>query len=207
MFSLLETFDPKHPALLGSWAEIFAAMGHVYDVQAYVGLVPNVVQEVLDCSAHEFDLMVYLIASHHGKVRAALHASPKDQNYRDTDDRGMPIRGVREGDCLPSIYIDDSNNPIPELLLTLEPANLGLSMRTGASWRERCIGLIKRHGPMKLAYLEAMLRAADIRASRLKTNDPTIGKEQMHTVMLRNENQYCVLLQFNRNHPNDHASP
>ena len=73
--------------------------------------------------------------------------------------------------------LDDSSEPIPELYLTLEPAALGLSFRTGASWRERCFGLLDRHGPTKLAYLESLLRAADRRASRLRTSDPTILKE------------------------------
>jgi len=174
MFSLLEKYEPSHPALLGNWSEVFAAMGKTLETQTFNGLVPDRVQEVLACSAAEFDLLVFLIASHHGKVRAALHASPKDQNYRDMDNRGLPIRGVREGDKLPSMLINESTIPIPELTLTLEPANLGLSFRTGASWRERCIGLLKQYGPTTLAYLEALFRAADVRASKLKTRDPAI---------------------------------
>lgn len=34
------------------------------------------------------------------------------------------------------------------------------------SWAERMISLRDRHGPSRLAYLEAILRAADMRASR-----------------------------------------
>ena len=179
MFTLLETYQPNHPALLGNWAEVFEAMGReTYTStsnQTHTGPIPSVVQSVLDCTEETFDLLVYLIASHHGKVRAALHASPKDQQYRDRDNRGLPIRGIREGDCLPSLQLDDSQEPIPELRLTLEPATLGLSMRTGASWRERCLALQDRHSPTTLAYLESLLRAADIRASRLKTGDPMIA--------------------------------
>ncbi|MBI3405279.1 MAG: hypothetical protein HY046_07445, partial [Acidobacteria bacterium] len=140
---------------------------------------PSVVQPILDCTAEAFDLLVYLVASHHGKVRAALHAAPKDQEYRvpNGDKRGLPIRGVREGDRLPSIMIDPAAPPLPEISLTLEPAVIGLSIRTGASWRERCLGLLGRFGPAGLAYLEALLRAADIRASRLRTNDPALLSE------------------------------
>ena len=177
MFAILETYRPGHSALLGNWFEVFTAMGHTFEPVANSGSIPASVQEVLDCSPESFDLLVYLIAAHHGKVRAALHASPKDQQYRDNDDRGLPIRGVREGDRIPSLMLDDSSEPIPELYLTLEPAALGLSFRTGASWRERCFGLLDRHGPTKLAYLESLLRAADRRASRLRTSDPTILKE------------------------------
>ena len=45
------------------------------------------------------------------------------------------------------------------------------------SWRERCLGLLDRHGPTTLAFLESILRAADVRASRLKTNDPALSAE------------------------------
>jgi CRISPR-associated endonuclease/helicase Cas3 len=42
---------------------------------------------------------------------------------------------------------------------------LGLSPRYGASWRERTQLLLERLGPFQLGYLEALLRAADCRAS------------------------------------------
>lgn len=45
------------------------------------------------------------------------------------------------------------------------------------SWRERCLGLLNRFGPAGLAYLESLLRAADIRGSRLKTNDSELAQE------------------------------
>ena len=60
------------------------------------------------------------------------------------------------------------NVPVP----LLEPAAMGLSFETGASWRERTQKLIQRHGPATLGLLEALLRAADVRASRLTTEDP-----------------------------------
>jgi CRISPR-associated endonuclease/helicase Cas3 len=130
------------------------------------------IRQVLDCSAEAFDLLAYLVARHHGKVRVALHAVPKDQDYIDRDGRGLPIRGVRDGDQLPAIAIAP-DDPLPELALTLEPTALGLSVRTGASWRERTSALHHRHSPAGLAFLESLLRVADIRASRLETNDPT----------------------------------
>ena len=67
-------------------------------------------------------MLVYLVASHHGKVRVALHAAPKDQEYRDRDGRGLPIRGVREGDRLPAMALDPAVAAMPALTLTLEPA-------------------------------------------------------------------------------------
>jgi CRISPR-associated endonuclease/helicase Cas3 len=135
------------------------------------------IKRLLDCNADQFDLIAYLVASHHGKVRAGIHAAPKDQDYRDRDGRGLPIRGIREGDRLPSVELVSGEPPIPEMALTLSPASLGLSSRTGVSWRERCIRLMDRYGPAALAFLEAILRAADVRASRLKTNDPSLSGE------------------------------
>lgn len=174
LFAILEAFAPSHPALLGPWAEAFSAIGLNPPPSQPDSRPPPAVRRVLGYSAASFDLLAYLVASHHGKVRATLHAAPKDQEYRDRDGRGLPIRGVREGDRLPPVVIVPGEPPAPELALTLEPAALGLSPRTGASWRERCDGLLGRFGPAGLAFLEALLRAADVRASRATTDDPSL---------------------------------
>ena len=73
--------------------------------------------------------------------------------------------------------IETSSAPLPALSLTLEPAAIGLSTRTGACWRERCSSLLTQFGPCGLAFLESLLRAADVRASRLRTNDPALQQE------------------------------
>lgn len=177
LFAVLKTYAPQHPALLGPWAEALAAIGHVATTVEPPDPPAPCIQQILDCSAEEFDLLAYLVASHHGKVRVALHAAPRDQEYRDRDGGGLPIRGVREGDRLPAVAIDPDGQTLPELSLTLEPAALGLSIHTGASWRERCTGLLDRYGPAGLAFLESLLRAADVRASRLKSNDPALLEE------------------------------
>lgn len=175
LFAILQTFAPQHPALLGPWSEVFAALGRLPGSSKSLPAPPPVIQRLLSCSAEAFDLLVYLVASHHGKVRVALHAAPRDQEYRDRDGRGLPIRGVREGDRLPSVALVPGAAALPEVTLTLSPAAVGLSERTGISWRERCLGVMERCGPAGLAFLEAVLRAADIRASRLKTNDPALA--------------------------------
>jgi CRISPR-associated endonuclease/helicase Cas3 len=106
----------------------------------------------------------------------ALHAGPKDQEYRDRGDgRGLPIRGIREGDELPSVVLESGEDALPALRLTLEPAGLGLSSHTGRSWRERTLDLTDRFGPGGLAWLEALIIAADRRASRLNTSDPLLS--------------------------------
>ncbi len=180
LFSILQTYAPQHPALLGPWAEVLTQMGHQQPAFVETPPAPSpLVQRILDCTAEQFDLLVYLVASHHGKVRVALHAAPSDQDYRvrENDPRGLPIRGVREGDELPSVVLVPDAPAVPKVTLTLSPSKIGLSEQTGISWRERCIGLLDRYGPAGLAFLESILRAADVRASRLETDDPALTTE------------------------------
>jgi CRISPR-associated endonuclease/helicase Cas3 len=178
LFAVLRRHQPRHPALLGPWVEALALIGcAIPEVSPKPASEPTPCEQaVLHCSADDFDLLAYLVASHHGKVRVALHAAPKDQDYQHNDDgRGLPIRGVREGDELPSVLLDASSPPLPRLTLSLEPATLGLSPLTGRSWRERTLGLVDRFGPGALAWLEALLIAADRRASKLETVDPLLA--------------------------------
>jgi len=178
LFAVLERHDPMHAALLGPWAEALRLTGRDLPAKSTGSNPTPPEREVLACSPDDFDLLTYLVACHHGKVRVALHAGPKDQDYRDPGDRrGLPIRGVREGDVLPSVLLDASAAPLPPLTLTLEPASLGLSGRTGRSWRERTLDLVDRLGPGALAWLEALLIAADRRASRITTTDPALERE------------------------------
>ena len=75
LFAILETFAPQHPALLGPWLDAFAKMGRPVEPPQPASLPTPTIQHILACSAEQFDLLVYLIASHHGKVRLALHAA------------------------------------------------------------------------------------------------------------------------------------
>jgi CRISPR-associated endonuclease/helicase Cas3 len=178
LFTILAMYRPKHDALLGPWSDLFSKLQLPSPSANSPPSSTPLVEKLLSCKADEFDLIAYLIASHHGKVRLGLHASPQDQEYRDRDGKGLPIRGIREGDVLPSVVLVPGEPPIPAVELTLSPAAIGLSARSGISWRERCIGLTAQYGPAALAYLEAILRAADVRASRLNTNDPILAEER-----------------------------
>jgi CRISPR-associated endonuclease/helicase Cas3 len=176
LFAVLETYAPRHAALLGPWVDALSQMGGVIPEGQDVPAGCALINEILECTGAQFDLVAYLVASHHGKVRVSLHAAPKDQEYRDRDGRGMPIRGVREGDHLPSPETAAVVGWWPAFELTLEPAAMGLSARTGASWRDRVEGLVAKFGPSGLGYLEALMRAADVRASRLETGDPALTR-------------------------------
>lgn len=176
LFAVLRRYEPAHSALLGPWVEALSLMGEgELSAPAADGSEPTSLEkQVLACTAAEFDLLAYLVLSHHGKVRVALHASPKDQDYVARDNRGLPIRGVRDGDALPAISLDGVSS-LPVLSLTLAPAALGLSPITGRSWRDRTAELLRTRGPGALAYLEALLIAADRRASKLVTDDPLLA--------------------------------
>ncbi|MGD9498122.1 MAG: CRISPR-associated helicase Cas3' [Armatimonadota bacterium] len=106
------------------------------------------------------DLPAYLVASHHGKVRMSIRSLPGE---RHPDDASRFARGVWEGDVLPAVTLPDGTE-VPETVLSLAVMELGLS-DAGPSWLERALALRDRYGPFRLAFLEALLRIADWRAS------------------------------------------
>ena len=113
------------------------------------------------------DLVAYLTAAHHGKVRMNLRALPVEQPPGDGDGmvaRGRFARGVWEGDELPAVDLG-VGDAWAGGALSLSIMELGTDVQSGASWTERTRGLLDEHGPFRLALLEALLRIADWRAS------------------------------------------
>ncbi|GAB6041927.1 hypothetical protein JCM17961_26020 [Endothiovibrio diazotrophicus] len=110
----------------------------------------------------ERDLVAYLIAAHHGKVRMGLRALP-DETKPPGGERGY-ARGVWHGDRLPPVELPDGRS-LAETVLRLHLMGLGESEEQGASWSARTRGLLERFGPFRLAWLEALVRIADWRAS------------------------------------------
>lgn len=187
LFGVLQRHEPQHQALLGPWRELFGAMensdaadGSFHGAnaagRAEDAAEPTVIErEILELTADEFDLLAYLVCAHHGKVRLAWHASPADQKAGD----GLRIRGVREGDVLPPVLLADADGSfcqLPSTALDLSPSEMGLSPRTGRSWSERVLDLVEHVGPFTLALLEALLRAADQRASERTIPDQQLQK-------------------------------
>jgi CRISPR-associated endonuclease/helicase Cas3 len=108
------------------------------------------------------DLSAYLAAAHHGKVRLSIRSMP--------DEKGPPgqpdvpgARGIWEGDLLPETDLGGATL-LPKTTLSLAPMELGES-EAGPSWLARCLALREELGPFRLAFLEALLRVADWRAS------------------------------------------
>ncbi|MCL4697473.1 MAG: Fic family protein, partial [Burkholderiaceae bacterium] len=171
LFALLRRCRPDHAGLLGPWRDLLVRTGHAEALpQAGTALTDEALspleREVLALDAEQLDLLLYLVCSHHGKVRMSWQASPADQASADDT---LRIRGVRNGDVLPALSLaaaDGSRHVLPAAELVLAPASVGLNPHTGSGWTERVLALLRRHGPFALAWLEALMRAADQRASR-----------------------------------------
>jgi CRISPR-associated endonuclease/helicase Cas3 len=173
--AILETLhraNPTHDAF--AWPDGLSKsdFGAVREPPLTAGTGGPLLQELAALPPDELDLLVYLVAAHHGKVRMSIRSSPHDELTNVPDpcpEEKKQARGVREGDTLPGCQIPDADLQgsltAPEITLSLDPMELGLSPRYGASWRERMQLLLERLGPFRLAYLEGLLRAADCRAS------------------------------------------
>jgi CRISPR-associated endonuclease/helicase Cas3 len=110
------------------------------------------------------DLTIYLAASHHGKVRLSIRALAGETKPNSEEQRYA--RGIHEGESLAAVDLGDGViTPLIENL-SLEPMLLGASADGARSWLERMIALREGIGVFRLAYLECLVRAADVRASK-----------------------------------------
>ncbi len=184
LMEVLARTDQKHPALLGACRDLIEAGALVPDPVPENTAGTAMGKELASLTEGQFNLLVYLVCAHHGKIRAALHACPADQDVDADSESGMPIRGIKEGDVLPPVRLmsaDGVEGTLESIELHLAPALLGLSGRYGASWRERTLALQAQYGPFALAWLEALLRAADIRVSRERDRTPAAGGQHTST--------------------------
>lgn len=115
------------------------------------------------------DLSVYLAAAHHGKVRLSIRSLPKEKSPPDAD--LLYARAVWDKDEIPPI--DLGGVSAARATLSLECMQMGRSASGSPSWAERMLRLRDEWGPFRLAYLETLLRAADMRASRREARQST----------------------------------
>ena len=114
--------------------------------------------------SRDANLVAYLIAAHHGKVRLNLRSLPREAAPKDGRAGARFARGVWEGDTLPSLALQGGERwEGGELLLSI--MELGWDDTSRESWTERTRELLARLGPFRLAWLETLLRLADWRAS------------------------------------------
>jgi CRISPR-associated endonuclease/helicase Cas3 len=179
ILELLRRHQPDHPALAWPDAELRAAF-ELPPPEACPPLTDTALaEEIAALTVSQLNLLIYLVAAHHGKVRLSLRSSPDDLR----EDVPWPCppelrqaRGIREGDSLPAVELpgldfDSSKVLAPAITLHLDVMDLGLSAAYGPSWRERTGGLLATHGPFRLAWYEAILRVADQRASKRAENN------------------------------------
>lgn len=111
------------------------------------------------------NLIAYLIAAHHGKVRLNLRAFPREVGPKDRNGAETRFaRGVWDGDELPALDLGGGEQWSGGLL-DLSVMELGWNEATHESWTERTRELLVQFGPFRLAWMEALLRIADWRAS------------------------------------------
>lgn len=105
------------------------------------------------------DLAIYLVASHHGRVRMSIRSFPGEE----AAGNGSPVAlGVHDGESLPGgAFVGVT---VPNSTLSLAVMGLGATER---SWVERATTLRDRAdlGVFRLSHLEALLRVADWRVS------------------------------------------
>ena len=119
--------------------------------------------------SRDADLVAYLIAAHHGKVRLNLRALPREAAPKEGRAGARFARGVWEGDPLPPFALEGGERWEGSNLL-LSIMELGWDDVSCESWTERTRELLGRLGPFRLAWLETLLRIADWRASAMERN-------------------------------------
>jgi len=105
------------------------------------------------------DLAKYLVLAHHGKLRVQVRDPGDLAVLPEGEASEMRILGLRHGtvsDIPPML-----GQPATTLTVDLDQFGLG----GDRSWTRTVLGLRDRYGPFVLAYLEALVRVADWRAS------------------------------------------
>jgi CRISPR-associated endonuclease/helicase Cas3 len=111
-------------------------------------------------AVREADLAVYLAVAHHGKVRLGVRSQDAEARVG-----ASMLLGVADGEKVGPIPVS-GGRVIEQVEMDLSIFRLGGNAQ-GLSWVRRVSRLLEREdlGPFRLALLEALVRAADRRAS------------------------------------------
>ena len=116
------------------------------------------------------DLVAYMIAAHHGKVRTAIRSRPEELpdpkvleglGVKPGADARLAL-GVYDGEVLPTADLGDG---LKTGDTTLDLSVMTLGSQGSDSWVARVSGLLSTYGPYRLALLESLVRIADWRGS------------------------------------------
>ena len=157
MFERLAAVEPGHGAFQASGIERPNQPASPGDA---------LIAELQKLTQLEFDLVAFLVCAHHGKVRCQWAGSAVELSK--PDEAGGAVFGVKPNDLVKAFDLTTAGGKLvqlPDTMLHLDLAEIGASDRFGPSWSERLQRLLETFGPFQLAFLEAVLRAADWRAS------------------------------------------
>jgi len=110
------------------------------------------------------DLVVYLVAAHHGRVRLAIRSQSGEMSPGGDSERRVAL-GIWDGEPLPAADVPGA--AFPSVHLSLAPMELGDDPDGTPSWASRMMALRDRSdvGLFRLGFLEALVRLADWRVS------------------------------------------
>jgi CRISPR-associated endonuclease/helicase Cas3 len=106
----------------------------------------------------------YLIAAHHGKVRDSLRPPHPSEPFN-----AQVLRGVELNMSLPEVEVCTGE--------TLPAVKLALPDKTERQWSKQVKTLLREYGPYRLIYFEALIRNADVMASKFR-NENYLNEEK-----------------------------
>lgn len=126
-----------------------------------IGFRHELVSALVALQQGEPDLLVYLVACHHGKVRVSIEPLPWEEEYPNVRSR----RGVAEGDPVPAVDLG-LGTVVNKCSLSIPPDSGENSWQEIVGWARDGSGL----GDFRLAFLETLVRNADEIASNPTRN-------------------------------------